>query len=333
VSIGVCAALIGATVAAAPIPLRPIPWQEPAPLGRLFLQQPFEAPEPETGLSVQVLSANLLMKGGRAGGFEYNVDEEIASFSFTGQLVLGERVGLSLTVPLIVQYGGWLDPVVDGVEKLLHARSARRGTTPFQTVVRFATADGRVLERVGPAASLGDLTLGARWWLVTQDGLRPALALRAALKAPTGGMLAGSGTWDVGAGVLAGWEAGFFAAHVAFDVAVPGGRLDALELATRPYGSAQVGFGFRTSDAIALHLQLSGHTSPLRIDDAPGLTESTFYILAGAEWQVAPGATLALSAVENFLSPGGGADFSVLLGLRLALGAPGHSAPAGSGQR
>jgi Protein of unknown function (DUF3187) len=320
VSLAVCAALFGASVAAAPIPLRPIPWQEPAPLGRLFLQQPFEAPEPEAGLSFQVQSANLLMRGGRTGGFDYNVDEEIASFSLTGQLVLGERVGLSLTVPLIVQYGGWLDPVIDGVEKLLHAHSARGGTTSFQTVVRFATADGRVLGQVGPSASLGDLTLGARWWLVTAEGLRPALAMRAALKAPTGAALAGSGTWDVSAGVLAGWEAGFFAAHVAFDVAVPGGRLEVLDLPTRPYGSVQVGFGFRTSDAVALHLQLSGHTAPLRLDDAPGLTGSTFYVLAGAEWQVAPGVTVALSAVENFLSPGRGADFSVVLGLRLSLG-------------
>lgn len=325
-SIGLCVALFGASVAAAPIPLRPIPWQEPAPLGRLFLQQPFEAPEPETELSVQVLSANLLMRGGRAGGFEYNVDEEIASFSFTGQIVLGERVGLSLTVPLIVQYGGWLDPVIDGVEKLLSAHSARGGTTSFQTVARFATAEGRVLERVGPSASLGDLTLGARWLLVTADGLRPALAVRAALKAPTGATLAGSGTWDIGAGVLAGWEAGFFAAHVAFDVAVPVGRLDALDLPTRPYGSVQVGFGFRTSDTVALHLQLSGHTAPLRIDDAPGLTGSTYYVLAGAEWQLAPGTTLAVSAVENFLSPGRGADFSVLLGLRFALGQGEHTA-------
>jgi hypothetical protein len=323
---GLCAALFAATLAGAPIPLRPIPWQEPAPLGRLFLQQSFEAPQPETGLSLQVLSANLLMRGGRAGGFEYNVDEEIAAFSLTGQLVLGERAGLSFTVPLIVQYGGWLDPVIDGVEKLLQARSARRGTTSFQTVARFARAEGQVLERVGPAASLGDLTLGARCLLVRQDRLRPALALRAALKAPTGAKLAGSGTWDVGAGVLAGWEAGFFAAHVAFDVAVPSGRLDVLDLPTRPYGSVQVGFGFRTSDAVALHLQLSGHTAPLRVDDAPGLTESSFYVLAGAEWQLAPGAALALSAVENFLSPGRGADFSVLLGLRLALGPAGHTA-------
>src|SRR5262249_30279239 len=136
----------------------------------------------------------------------------------------------------------------------------------------------------------------------------------------TGGNLVGSGTWDVGGGVLAGWEAGFFAAHAALDVAVPAGRFDTLDLATRPYGSVQVGFAFRTSDAIALHLQVSGHTSPVLVADAPGLSESTFYILAGAEWQVVPGATLALSGVENVFSPGRGADFSVLLGLRLGPG-------------
>ncbi|HUM10016.1 MAG TPA: DUF3187 family protein [Myxococcaceae bacterium] len=318
------AALFGTMVAATPIPLQPIPWRDPAPLGRLFLQQPFEAPRPEdSGLSVQILSANLLMKGGRAGGFEYTVDEEIASFSLTGQLVLAKRWGLSVSVPLVLQYGGWLDPVIDGVEKLLGASSARRGTTSFQTVVRFATPGGPVLERDGPSASIGDVTLGAQGWLVKQSGFRPALALRAALKAPTGGPLVGSGTWDVGGGLLAGWEAGFFAAHLAFDVALPTGRLRVLDLATRPYASVQVGLGFRVDEAVALHLQLSGHTPPLRVDDAPGLSESTFYILAGTDWQLAPGTSIALSMAENFLSPGRGADFSVLLGLRLTPGAAG----------
>src|SRR6516225_3989092 len=113
-SLGACAALFGVTLSAAPIPLTPIPWQEPAPLARLFLQQPFEAPQPDAGISLQILSANILLRGGRAGGFQYSVDEETASFAFTGQLVLGERLGLSLTVPLVVQYGGWMDPLIAG---------------------------------------------------------------------------------------------------------------------------------------------------------------------------------------------------------------------------
>ena len=316
-SLGACAALFGVTLSAAPIPLSPIPWQEPAPLARLFLQQPFEAPQPDAGISLQILSANILLRGGRAGGFQYSVDEETASFAFTGQLVLGERLGLSLTVPLVVQYGGWMDPLIAGVEQLLNDESIRRGSKSFRTVVRFSAANGRVLEQLGPADSFGDLTLGAHWWLVTQDGFRPALAIRGALKAPTGGPLVGSGTWDVGAGVLAGWEAGFFAAHVAFDVAVPSGRFEALDLSTRPYGSIQLGFGFRTSDTFVLHLQGSGHTSPVLVADAPAFSVTDYYVLAGAEWQLAPGATLALSGVENVFSPGRGADFSVLLGLRL----------------
>ncbi|HET6981489.1 MAG TPA: DUF3187 family protein [Myxococcaceae bacterium] len=314
---GACAALLATVATAAPLPLRPIPWHNPAPLDRLFLQQPFEAPQPEgSGLSVQFLSANMFLKGGRPGGFQYDIDEEIATFSFTGQLLIGEQWGLSLIVPLVVQYGGWLDPVIDGVEKVLHARSARRGAASFQTVARFGTPGGPVLEQDGPGASLGDVTVGAQGRVVTQEGLRPALALRAGLKFPTGGGLAGSGTWDVGAGVLAGWEAGFFAAHLAFDVAIPRGRLHVLELPTRPYASVQLGLGFRASEAVGLHLQLSGHTSPLRVDDAPGVSGPTFYVLAGADWQVGPEASIALSVAENFLSPGRGADFSVLLGVR-----------------
>jgi hypothetical protein len=63
-----------------------------------------------------------------------------------------------------------------------------------------------------------------------------------------------------------------------------------------------------------------------------GLSRSAFYVLAGAEWQMAPRTTLALSMVENFLSPGRGADFSVLLGLRLgARQAAGIRADQGSG--
>ena len=80
---------------------------------------------------------------------------------------------MSLTVPFVLQYGGWLDPFIDGMEKLLHAHSARRGAASFQTVARFETPGGRTVERDGAAFSVGDATLGARWWLVPQGGFAP----------------------------------------------------------------------------------------------------------------------------------------------------------------
>ena len=301
--------------------LRPIPWQEPSPPSRLFLQQPFLAPEPEpSGLDVRLVSANIFIHSTPPGGTQVEFDEETLTLLLTGNLAIGDRLGLNLTVPVVLQYGGWLDPILNAVEGVFHPNSARRQAPLYQTEAHIATASGGRVDQSGPALSLGDVSLGAQQLLVTADGGRPALAVRGGIKLPTGAHLVGSGTFDLGAGVLLAWELGWLGIHLAFDGAVPTGRLDPPGLTTRPYGSAQLGFAFRVAATVSLHLQLSGHTSPLDVPDASPLTGATSYLVTGVAWEPSRAFALQIALVENLFSSNRGADYTVTLGARFAFG-------------
>ena len=300
----------------------PLPWQEPGPSSRLFLQQPFRAPEPEpSGLGVRLVSANIFFASPPAmGTTQVQFDEETLTLVLTGTLAVGERLGFQLTLPIVLQYGGWLDPIINAVEGVFNPDSARRQAPLYRTIARIETPSGGLLEQSGPALALGDVSLGAQQLLLTADGARPALALRQAIKLPTGGRFAGSGTFDVGAGLLLAWELGWLGIDVALDAALPAGRLDPPGLDTRPYGSAQLGFGFRVARPVTLHLQLSCHTSPLHVPDAPSLSSNTCYLLTGVGWDPSPTVALHFALAENILSPDRGADYTVMLGARFAFG-------------
>jgi hypothetical protein len=223
-------------------------------------------------------------------------------------------------VPVVLQYGGWLDPVLNAVEGVFSPNSLRRQTPLYLTDVRITTAAGGTLVQSGPGVALGDTTLGVQQLLLTAQGARPAVALRGALKLPTGGTLAGSGTVDVGAGVLVAWELGRMAVHLALDGGFPGGQLNPPGLASRPYGSLQASFAARVAETLTLHVQLSGHTSPLDVPDSIGLSDATSYLVTGIGWEPSRSVALHFALVENLFSSHRGADYSVMLGVRIAFG-------------
>ena len=311
----------GASAADSTPTLRPIPWQEPSPPSRLFLQQPFQAPEPEpSGLDVGLVSANIFIHSTPVGGTQVVFDEETLTLLLTGNLAIGDRLGLHMTVPVVLQYGGWLDPILNAVEGVFHPDSARRQAPLYQTEAHIVTVSGERLDQSGPALALGDISLGAQELLLTADRGRPALAVRGAIKLPTGGHLVGSRTFDIGAGLLLAWELGWLGIHLALDGAVPTGSFDLPSLTTRPYGSAQLGLAFRVASTVSLHLQISGHTSPLDVADASPLTGATSYLVTGVTWEPSRAFALQFALVENLFSSHRGADYTVTLGARFAFG-------------
>ncbi|HET9554875.1 MAG TPA: hypothetical protein VFP50_18060, partial [Anaeromyxobacteraceae bacterium] len=156
-----------------------------------------------------------------------------------------------------------------------------------------------------------------KWLLAGGDGARPALALRGAVKAPTGGATFGSGTWDAAAGLLAAWSWPVAALRLSVDGVVPSGRLASAELSTRPHGAAQAGLAVRLGPALTGHLQLSAHLAPLARTGIPQLDDPLYDLLLGATVPLGGGADLELAAVENFASPRRGADAALLFGVRV----------------
>jgi hypothetical protein len=313
------AVAVGAVRARADVP-PPLPWQEPNPVARLFLQLPLEAPEvaPEGEArppELRVLYSNSVLDR-QAAGLDLAIHVETAAETILFRSLVAPGVELELGIPFVSDTGGFLDPVitrVEGVFSAVNVDRARMGAGVAR--YRLLRADGRGIDaRAG--GGVGDAWAALRVLVRAQDGAWPAIALRPAVKLATGRLPYGSGEPDLGGSVLAAWTFGRYAVRTELDVIAPTERLSAVDLATHPYGAFQVALSARLGDRVSVHLQGAAHTSPLGGTGLDPLDANTYYVLAGLRAQVGR-AELHFGLVENVFSPSRGADFSVLGGVRL----------------
>ncbi len=302
----------------------PLPWQDPAPPDRLFLQQPFEAPEvigPNVvELSARLLYANIILVGNVPGQVSYTFDEETGTLLLGVRQGLGERLEFGLTLPVVLQYGGVLDSAIELVEQVLGQENPTRFQRPKNlTVFQITLPDGRTVGRTAPGTGLGDTTLSLKGQLLVQHGPWPAVALSLALKLPTGGPTYGDGETEFGGALLVGWTFGRVALRLALDVAVPTESTALVGIPTRVYGAIQAGVAVELGAGIALQFQTAIHRAPL---DLPKLGQDSYYLLLGLTAQLSRGLRLEAGAAENIFSPGRGSDVTLLLGVRGELWPP-----------
>jgi len=300
----------------------PLAWQEPAPLARLFLQLPFEAPEvlPERILEVglRLLYSNSLLS---ARNDELTLDVHVETTQPTVWLRYGLLPGLEAQAafPFVIDYGGFLDRPIEVVEGWFAFSNPQRKGRP-RNVAHFQLTrpDGSGILRDGPGSGLGDAWAALKVMVVGGAGSGGSLAVRGALKLPTGKLPYGSEELDVGGSLSAGWTWTSTAVRLQLDVLVPTASLPAAHVHTHVYGAMDVGVTQRLGDRLALQVQASGHVSPLTHTGLDQLDATTAYVLGGVTVAMSS-VTLDAGVVENIFSPYRGADITFLLGLKDAL--------------
>src|SRR6266702_3914742 len=187
----------------------PLAWQEPAPLARLFLQLPFEAPEVlrerTLEIGVRLLYSNSLLSD-RNDQLTLDVHVETAQPTVWIRYGLVPGIEAQVAIPFIVDYGGVLDRPIEVVEGWFAFSNPQRKARP-RNVAHFQLTrpDGSGILRDGPGSGLGDAWAALKVMVVGGAGSRGSLALRGALKLPTGKLPYGSEELDVGGSLLAGW--------------------------------------------------------------------------------------------------------------------------------
>ena len=265
-------------------------------------------------LSARLLYANIILLGTVPGKVRYTFDEETAELVLGIRYGLGERLDVFAGLPVILQYGGFLDAPIKFFEDLFGAPYPGRAGRPNNlTVFQITGPTGETLERFTPGVGLGDLTLGLKGQLLLQHGPWPAVALRLAVKLPTGGPTYSSGEVDLGGSLLFGWTMGRVGLRFAFDVDVPTASTAIVALPTKVYGALQAGAAIELGAGVALQLQASAHRSPLLV---PRLGEPSYYFLVGLTAALSRSLRLEVAGVENIFSPVTGSDITFLLGVR-----------------
>jgi hypothetical protein len=313
-------ALLASAAARGAEPLRPIPWLDPSALMKPFLQLAFEAPEtvrPGTlELSLRTFYSSTILRGW-GSTLMVNVNVETAQPTAVIRYGVADGTELQLVVPGAIDYEGWLTRPIKFVEgTVANVNRLRVGAPPRQGRIQIQDyRRGTGLDWVGDGGTIGDLSLGVKTLVGRQDGVKPAVSIRAALGLPTGRFPDGTGQPALAGGATAGWTLGSTAIWLEADGELPSATFSSMELRTRPHGALQLGVAQRIGSAISLHVQTSTHSAalaPFGISDVDGRTS---YLLAGLTATPTRALSVAFALVENIFTTARGADISAVLEL------------------
>lgn len=258
------------------------------------LVQIFGLPAPE--------NARVLKYGENRGGFLLDIASNFTYHSTSREKILidgesvrgtllysrgfGNRYEAGVEIPLVSQSGGVFDGFIEGWHEFFHLPNGGRPSAPRNRLQYSYTRDG--VERfhyTKSEAGIGDLRLTGGAQL--QQSENWALALRGALKLPTGdsAALLGSGSTD-----LAVWLTGQRDFHPSPGKTALFGALGALGMSRGDVipdqqrnlvGFGSLGVGWSPAERIAFKLQLSSHTPFYRGSDLPELSGFSTLLLMG----------------------------------------------------
>lgn len=190
--------------------LGPIPVRNRRPYNLLFLQF-----TPESGdilrrhserFDLQLDVANNLLIPSLSNGARVIEDNEVQRLGFTWRRGIGHGVEIGVDTALLWRNGGFMDPLLSGYHSLFGLEGngpdnpAGQDAYPQnRSILLIQDAQGHTLVDQGNAFGLGETTLTVKTRLIPAQR-RSALALRFALKLPTGNpnLLLGSGSVDAG---------------------------------------------------------------------------------------------------------------------------------------
>lgn len=261
-----------------PRPPEPVPLRLLSPIHLLFHHLP-PVPAETLGrgvaeLQLDVSESNALHPR-REIDFTFRsvVDFELTRLGFTYRRGITDRLDLGIELPIYHPYGGFLDEIITESERLLRTLKPRRQdeeSAGRQHLYAYRLFVGDELVVFGRAHNLeiGDIGLFAKRSLKPRPG-RPAMALRAGLKIPTGDPFRGLGSGEVDAlaGVAVSWDLGRWTAHAGGQVILPVADFqDIPGLTALPQLAFHIDAAYSQWRRLALHAQLAGVTPAFETD-------------------------------------------------------------------
>lgn len=190
-----------------------------------------------------------------------------------------ERWELSVEVPVLYRYHGFMDGPIKAIERATTGLSPARGALGSGYAFNISRGGQTVASGREGAVGLGDSTVMSKYQLLPETASLPAVSVRTALKLPTGdeGQFFGSGSPDVGIGLAV--EKGFGGRWVVYgnlNGVVPTGRIAGMPL--QPTISGLVAVEYLWSENLSFTAQFDYYSTPFhgvgtRVLDK-GVTES-----------------------------------------------------------
>jgi hypothetical protein len=298
--------------------LAPVPTRNFAPLQLIFLNPAFESaavmPAGELALLVQTSESSIIATS--QGTIDATMKFEQNWTNFGARYAPVDNWELGLDLPFISRYGGFMDPAIDWVEELFGLKNSERDLFPNNTFGGYSVLkNGQVVFNAGEENfQPGDLSLSTKYEL-TLPPEWPRLALRGAVKFPTGnaGAALGSGKPDFGLGVAADylpWERLMLYGNM--NLIIPVGPITDACLTLDPIFTQSFAAHLAITRGFAAMLHQAVYTSPYHAGSR--ILDGTVVELGlglGYAWNEHFGTQV--MAIENVSGVQQSADFSLML--------------------
>jgi len=298
----------------------PPPTRNFQPIQLIFLNMPFES-------ATTLAPGDLALLAQTAEISEIATTQGVVNSTLkfeTNRTVFGFRYGLldswevGMELPFISRYGGFLDPPIDWVESVFGAVNPERKLFPKNSFGGFSVVRGHTVlfdageENFQP----GDLIFTVKHELQLPPAW-PQLALRAAVKAPTGdaGAVLGSGKPDFGFGAAADYHPfSRLMLYLNANLVYPVGPITDGNLTLNPMITESFAMQFAITRHWSALLHQATYTSPFH--GTVRLLDGTVVELGlGLGYAFKPYFSAQLLGIENMSGVEQSADFTLLLSL------------------
>ncbi len=300
----------------------PLAIRNQSPIQLLFFQFTPEQAVPlgheQVRVGVTVTETNTLTADEGGNGLAGRLDLEMTYANIQARVGLGEDWEVGIDLPIIAMHGPFMDSFIDWFERLIHYERTLRAEerqqgTENQFTYRVSRNGETILQGADNRVGVGDVAFQVKWAPppFRETASVPAVAVRFAVKAPTGDADAafGSGRPDVGFGVALQKTLQRWSLYANLNGTIPiGSRFDGLDV--QPIFSGLLGVEYRFVPQLALVGQLSANSPPFRDTGLDFFDDWTDWAALGLSW--APGAAWLLQTgiMENlFTSADAGGDF------------------------
>ncbi len=227
---------------------------------------------------------------------------------------LMESLELSLEIPAIYRYRGFLGGAIEQVERLTTGLGGPRGRLKGTGFVFDVNKSGRTLFTGGEGDfGLGDVSLFAKWRATEERGLWPTASLRFGLKLPTGDedRVFGSGHTDLGVGLaLEKTLATRWIAYVNVNGVFPTGTVSGLSL--DPIFSSVTAVEYLWTPRFSLVLQFDYYSTPFDGTGLKMLDRGVTEVAAGFNYRLRDHLLWQVYGVENVdFTTDSAADFTL----------------------
>ncbi len=254
---------------------------------------------------------------------QYYIDSGSGRMAMNITYNVSNVFSVSLEIPLIGYYGGFLDTPIENFHKLAgYAFQSRAMMSANQTHFYLsATNDIYINQEQLRSPGIGDIVLKAKRLIIEEDNNLPGLAFRVAAKFPTGEVssLKGSGSFDFGANVILSKQIGYGYATTNLGVVIPGKWQLRPELRTRPAYSWSLVYEHPFWKSVSLIIQNQIMSSVLSSEINADIAKTSYEWTVGSKIDLSKSVRLSVGVTENYIHHQNAPDFGLHAGLEWRL--------------